>query len=408
MLHNIMLIGIVGKPSAGKSTFLNAACLTDVKTANYPFTTIEPNLGTSYIRIPCVCKEFNVIDNPKNSLCVSGVRYIPIKLLDVAGLVPDAHEGKGMGNKFLSDLARADVLIHVVDCSGSLDAEGQDIDEGTRDPMEDILFLEKEINFWFKDIILRKDWSKFIRKIEQEKLNFTELLQNRMSGLIHKEDIIKAIEQTPLDFDHLTSWTDDDILIFATKLREISKPIIIAANKIDKNPSKKIFESIKARYSGKVIPCSALAEYWLKEFHEKGIVDYNPGDSNFKILKKDSLTEKEQKILDNLQEKILDIFGSTGIQDLLNYVVFQVLNQIVVFPVYDIHNLADKDGNVLPDAHLITKGMKLKNFVQEKIHSDLAKNFIYGIDARTKLRLGESYELKNRDVVRIVSAVKPK
>src|SRR6056297_894349 len=126
-----MLVGIVGKPSSGKSTFLNAACLTDAKTANYPFTTIEPNMGTSHVRIECVCKEFGVDDNPKNSYCINQQRFVPVKLLDVAGLVPDAHKGKGMGNKFLSDLSRADALVHIVDISGSLSANGEDVEEGS-------------------------------------------------------------------------------------------------------------------------------------------------------------------------------------------------------------------------------------------------------------------------------------
>jgi len=403
-----MLIGIVGKPSSGKSTFLNSACLTEAKVGNYPFTTIEPNLGKGFIRIDCICKELNVKDNPKNSICKNGIRFIPVKLLDVAGLVPDAHIGKGMGNKFLSDLSRADVLLHVIDISGSLDAEGQEIDEGSRDPIEDIKFLEKEINYWFRDILVRKDWQKFVRKIEQEKLSFVDVFYERMAGIsVRKDHIHLAMKESNLDFEHLTVWEENDILFFATKLREISKPIIIIANKVDKPNGEEIFRKISKIYKN-TIPCSALAELWLRKFAEKGIIEYFPGDSYFKIFNKKSLSAQELDALQNIEEKILKKFGSSGIQKVINYAVFDVLKQIAVYPVYDLNTFSDKDGNVLPDAHLIASGTKLKEFVDEKIHSDLAKNFIYGINGRTKLRLGESYILQNQDVVRIVSASKGK
>ena len=265
-----MLIGIVGKPSSGKSTFLNAACLTQVKVANYPFTTIEPNLGKSFVKTKCVCREFNVEDNPKNSICEDGNRFIPINLLDVAGLVPDAHTGRGMGNKFLADLSRADVLIHVVDISGSLDGEGQEIEEGSRNPFDDVKFLEKEINYWFKDILIRKDWQKFVRKIEQEKLGFADMLFERMTGIsVKKEQIIAAMHKSKLNFKQLTTWSEDMILEFATTLREISKPIIIAANKIDKTSSNQIFTEFRKTSNTTIIPCSALAEFWLRQLQKK-------------------------------------------------------------------------------------------------------------------------------------------
>lgn len=401
-----MLIGIVGKPSSGKSTFLNAACVLDVKTGNYPFTTIDPNKGTSFVKTKCICQEFNVIDNPKNSICKLGNRFIPINLLDVAGLVPEAHAGKGMGFKFLSDLSRADVLIHVVDFSGGLDAEGNEVKEGTRDPIDDIHFLENEINFWFKDILLRKDWSKFTRRIVQEKLKFSEMLFERLNGLVTKDDITMTIETGKFDVKTIDEWSEEEMLQFAKILRENSKPIIIAANKIDKPKSKEILINVKEKYNGKIIPCSSLAEYWLRKYESKGIIEYSSGDSQFKILNKDHLTEKEKAALENIQTKILDVYGNTGIQELLNFAVFDVLKQIAVYPVYDLSNLSDKEGNVLPDSHLIPNGMHLKDFVAKKIHTDLAEHFIYGIDGRTKLRLGENHELKDKDIVKIVSAAK--
>ncbi len=404
-----MLIGIVGKPSSGKSTFLNAACLTNAKTANYPFTTIKPNVGKSAIRVKCVCREFSVKDNPKNSQCIDGNRFIPIKLLDVAGLVPDAHLNRGRGNQFLADLSRADVLIHVIDISGSLDSEGQEIKKGTHDPMADIIFLEKEINYWFKEIITRSDWGKFVRKIEQEKLSFIDLLFERLSGVsIKKEHIFIAMQKTDLDFDHLTVWSEMDILKFASNLRQVSKPILVAANKIDTPHSEAIYLNLKQRLSEKIIPCSALAEYWLRQFEQKKIIKYLPGDSIFEILNQDSLKSNELNSLQEIQIKILAKYNGTGVQKVLNTAVLEVLNKIIAYPVYDLQNFSDKDGNVFPDAYIVQNAMKLKEFVNEKIHSDLAKNFIYGINGRTKMRLGESYELRNRDIIKIVSAAKSK
>src|SRR3989338_104438 len=113
-------IGLVGAPSSGKSTFFKACTLKDVKIAPYPFTTLEPNEGLAYVRAACPCREKAV----NCGKCISGVRFVPIKLWDVAGLVPDAHKGRGRGNAFLSDVMKSDALVHVVDMSGTVDYEG--------------------------------------------------------------------------------------------------------------------------------------------------------------------------------------------------------------------------------------------------------------------------------------------
>jgi ribosome-binding ATPase YchF (GTP1/OBG family) len=402
-----MLIGIVGKPSSGKSTFLNAACLTNAKTGNYPFTTIEPNPGSGSVKIECVCKELNVNDNPKNSVCIDGIRYIPVKLLDVAGLVPDAHLGKGLGNKFLSDLSRADVLLHIVDISGELDQEGREIEGRTHDPMKDIKFLEKEIDLWFKDILLRKDWAKFTNKLSMEKQNFSDSLYDRLSGLsIKKGHIIKSLKKTGLDSKKPGKWSNDDIELFASSLRKISKPILIVANKIDKKKSEENYNKLKTELKENLIPASALSEVFIRNLAEKGIIQYFPGDSNFEIINRDDLKPKENDVLLNIKEKILKKYNNTGIQEALNQAVFGVLKNIVVFPVRDEKNYTDNDGNVLPDAFVVPLDMNLLEFVKDKIHSDLAKNFIYAVDARTKMRLGESHKLKNKDIIKIVSAGK--
>jgi len=364
-------IGIIGKPSSGKTTFLNATCLTNAKVSELPFTTIEPNKGVAYVKTNCICKELNVEDNPKNSICLEGFRFIPINMLDVAGLVPDAHKGKGLGNKFLTDLVKADVLLHIVDISGSLDKSGNIVSMGKNDPFEDIVFLENEINFWFKDIIEREDWSKFTKGISTEK--------RKVVGALHDRPEI---------------------------LRKISKPILIVANKIDKEISEKNFIELKNKYNGPILPCSALAEHLLRKYHENKIIAYIPGSSDFKIIQKQKLTSQELETLNKIKEKILIPNNGTGVQNILNYASNNIANQICVYPVSDVNTFSDNKGNVLPDAFLVKKGTRLRDFVRDKIHSEIAENFMFGIDARTKKRLGENYKLQDKNVIKIVTSSK--
>ena len=398
-------IGIIGKPSSGKTTFLNASCLTNAKVSELPFTTINPNKGVAYIKTKCVCKELNVEDNPKNSICVEGFRFIPINMLDVAGLVPDAHKGKGLGNKFLNDLIQADILLHIVDISGSLDKSGNIVSMGKNDPFEDILFLENEINLWFKNIIEREDWSKFTKGIRAEKQKIVEGLYERLSGMkINKNQIILSLKNSNLDGKDPLSWTEQDLLLFSEVLRKISKPTLIVANKIDKKISEKNFIELKTKYNGPIIPCSALAERVLREYHEKKIIKYISGSTEFNIIDKQKLTPNELESLNKIGEKILTKFNGTGIQNVLNYASINIANQICVYPVSDINSFSDNKENILPDAFLVKKGMRLKDFVRDKIHSDLAEKFMFGIDAKTKKRLGENYELQDKDVVKIVTS----
>ncbi|MFX0059822.1 MAG: YchF-related putative GTPase [Candidatus Heimdallarchaeota archaeon] len=400
-----LIIGIVGKPSSGKSTFLNAACLTNAKVSELPFTTIEPNKGVAYVKSKCLCKELKIEDNPKNSICIKGNRFIPIQLLDVAGLVPDAHKGKGLGNKFLNDLSKANMLIHILDITGSLDKTGKRISEGFNDPYEDILFLENEINMWFKEILEREDWNKFLKIFSRQRSKFIDELYKRLSGIkVKKSHIILALKDSNLEGKDPSQWDEDDLLYFSKKLREFSKPILTVANKIDKEIGKNNLEALKSRYKGSLTPCSALAEYYLRTFHEKGIINYIPGSNDFNIINRESLSQNEIEMLDNIKSKLLDEFNGTGVQKALNFAVFNISKQICVYPVSDINNYSDNKNNVLPDAILVEDGTILKDFVREKIHTDLADHFMFGIDAITKKRLGENYKLKHNDVIKIVTS----
>jgi len=400
-----LTIGIIGKPSSGKTTFLNAACLTHAKVSEIPFTTIEPNKGVAYVKNKCVCKELDVIDNPQNSICIDGTRFIPINLIDVAGLVPDAHKGKGLGNRFLNDLIKADVLLHIVDITGSLDKSGKLVSIGENDPYDDIIFLEEEINLWFKEILEREDWTKFTKTITTEKRKVVEALYDRLSGVkITKKQIILSLKDSNLEGKNPSTWSDIELLEFVKTLRRKSKPILILANKIDKEISDNNLIALKKKYVDPIIPCSALAEHFLRKYHEENVINYLPGSHDFKITNENKLKSEELEMLKKIKEKLLKKYGGTGIQNALDYASFIIANQICVYPVSDINSYSDNKNNVLPDAFLIKKGTLLRDFVGEKIHSELAENFMFGIDARTKKRLGENYELQDKDIIRIVTS----
>jgi ribosome-binding ATPase len=396
-----MLIGLIGKANVGKSTFFNAATELSAQAANYPFTTIRPNLGVSYARVKCVCREFGVQDNPVHSMCVDGNRFIPIKLIDVAGLVPGAHSGRGLGNKFLDDARQADVLIHVVDASASTDSEGKSVPVGVGDPLYDVKFVEDEFDLWLASIINR-DWNKVAREAESQAQKLENMLSKRLTGLgIGEPHIVKALDETGLRSKKATLWKEEDIFNFSKKVRTRAKPIVIAANKSDLPTAET--NIIKLNDLGlNVIPCIAEAEILLRRATKKGFLHYLPGDNSFTVRPGVVLNEQQKKALDTIHSLIAK-YGSTGVQEVIDLSCFRLLKLIVVYPVQDEIKLMDKKGNVLPDAYLLPEGSTAKDLATT-IHADIAKGFLYAIDARTKQRLGAEHKLKNNDVVKIVSA----
>jgi len=398
------LLGIVGKPNTGKSTFFSAATLAPAEIANYPFTTIKPNRGVGYVRTPCVHEEFNVSDNPANSVCMNGVRLVPVEFIDCAGLVPGAWEGRGLGNQFLDEIRKADVLIHIVDASGGTDCEGRLCRLGTNDPLEDVRFLEHEITMWMANI-LKKDWSKIARTVESESKDLLSMLEERMSGLsIRRGHVYDAIRKAGLNADKPTFWSDEDFLRFVDTLRQIAKPMLIVANKMDLPTSEANLERLK-KSSHIVVPACAEAELALRRAAEKQLIDYRPGDCNFKINKPENLSESQVRALETIREKVLLGFGSTGVQEAINSAFFKLLSMITVYPVEDLEHLADHAGRVLPDAYLVPYGTTARQLAYI-IHTELGQGFIYAVEAREKKRVGEDYVLKDRDVVSIVSARK--
>jgi ribosome-binding ATPase YchF (GTP1/OBG family) len=395
-------VGVVGKPNVGKSTFFSAATLANVPIANYPFTTIKPNIGMGYVRSPCVCREFNVTDMPSNSTCLNGIRLIPVELVDCAGLVPGAWQGRGLGNQFLDEIRQADALIHIVDAAGSTDSEGKPCDPGTHDPAEDVKFLEHELDMWLLQIV-KKEWDRAIRRVEGTKEDLVQILEEKLSGLgIRREHMVRARAKTGLNFEKPSSWSDDQLLMLVSELRRSSKPLLIAANKMDVSPAETNLEGLRA--SGHmVVPCCAEAELALRRAAEKEIISYLPGDSNFKINEGRQLTPEQLNALTRIRERVLLPLGSTGVQDALNLGFFKLLQMITVYPVEDPEKLTDHKGRVLPDAYLVPYGTTAKEFAG-LIHSDLAAGFLYATEVRSKMRVADDYVLKNNDVISIVSA----
>jgi ribosome-binding ATPase YchF (GTP1/OBG family) len=398
------LLGVIGKPNTGKSTFFSAATLAPVEIANYPFTTIKPNRGVGYVRTHCVHEELDVKDNPRNSLCLDGVRLVPVEMIDVAGLVPGAWEGRGLGNQFLDEIHRADALVHIVDASGRTDCEGRICKPGEHDPLEDVQFLEREITMWIASI-LKKDWAKIARTSEAESKDLYGMLEERLSGLsIKRSQIFEATRNAGLNADKPTLWSEEDFLKFVDTLRRISKPMLIVANKMDLPYAEANLEKLK-ELDYIVIPCCAEAELALRRAAEKQLIDYKPGDCNFKILQPEKLSQSQITALETVREKILIKNGSTGVQNAINMAYFKLLNMITVYPVEDVEHFADHNGRVLPDAYLVPYGTTARQFAYI-IHTELGESFIYAVDARERKRIGENTVLRDRDVISIVSAKK--
>ena len=394
----MLQIAVTGKPNVGKSSFFNSATASQVEMANYPFTTIDANKAVAHVISECPCKEMGVTCNPNNSQCIDGTRLIPIEVIDVAGLVTGAHEGKGLGNKFLDDLMQAKVFIHVIDASGGTDAEGNPVDLGSHDPLEDIEFLEHEIVMWMYGIV-SKNWVRLIRKVEAEHLDFSKVIFEQLSGTgILIEDVIEALRTVNPNYG---KWEDEDLIEFVRNLLNIAKPSIVIANKADLPGAKENIERMKEKYP-RVIATSAESELALMNATRAGLISYISGDSSFEILEKDKLNPNQIKALEYIQTNILDVYGSTGVQEALNTAVFELLNMIVVYPVGDEHKLTDQKGNVLPDAFLVPKGSTPRQFAYI-IHTDIGDKFMHAVDARKNMRIASDHELEDRDIIKIVT-----
>jgi len=394
-----MIISVAGKPSVGKSTMFKAATLAEVEIASHPFTTIKSHEGIAFIKLECVDKFFNTQCNPRYGYCINHFRFVPIKLYDIPGLIENAHLGEGLGLEFLNDIREADALIHIIDISGSTDEKGNPVPPLSHDPLKDVKFLENELDYWYLNI-LKKGWDKFVKSLRQENLNIKQALAKQLSGLKVTEEIVEhAIKKLNL-LHHPDQWNDKDLMDLARELRKATKPMVIAANKIDVAGSEFYLEKLKEEFPEyHIIPCSADSEIALREAAKHKLINYIPGEDNFGIIDESKLTEKQLNALNYIKNNVLKKYNSTGVQDILNYAVFNLLKYIAVFP-GGVNKLEDSEGRKLPDCFLLPHNSTALDFAF-KIHTDIGNHFVKAINVKTKQAVGKEYLLKNLDVIEI-------
>ena len=398
-------IGLIGKTNTGKTTFFNSATLSSEEISSYPFTTKSPVSGIAHAISLCVHPEFQIQDNPNNSKCLDGWRYIPIELIDLPGLIKDAWKGKGLGNQFLSIAAQSDALLHVVDASGGIDSTGQITEAGTGDPISDFADIEEELIMWYQKILEgnRDKVSKLIKTGSDVLDAITDLYRGIGVTKTHVKETFHITNLEEKDFDDFDMV---DTKKFASYLRKISKPTLIVANKVDVEGADKNFARLRERYNDSIIiPVSGDSEFVLRRAEQKGLIKYSPGSETFKIIKSDELNEKQNNALNFIKKGIMGEYMRTGVQFAINVAVFKLLKMNSIYPVADEKNLADKKGRVLPDLILLKDGATINDLAKE-IHSDLTKGLLYAKDLRYSLRLPIDYQLRDRDVVSLVSATK--
>jgi len=398
-------IGLIGKTNTGKTTFFNSATLSSAEISTYPFTTKKAETATAYAVTVCVHPEFNVTDNPNNSKCSDGWRYIPIELIDLPGLIKDAWKGKGLGNQFLSIAAQSDALLHIVDVSGSVDSSGKISEVGMGDPISDYADIEEELIMWYHKILEgnRDKISKLISSGSDKIESLTELYRGIGVKKDHIKDTLKTLGLEDKNFD---DFDVQDTKKFATHLRRISKPTLIVANKIDIEGADETFDRIRERYSDSiVVPASADSELSLRRAEQKGLIKYSPGSEQFEIIKPEDLNDKQKNALEFIKKGIMGEYMRTGVQFAINIAVFKLLKMNSIYPVANEEKLSDKKGRVLPDLILMKDGATVNDLANE-IHSDLQKGLLYAKDLRYKLRLPLDYQLRDRDVISLISASK--
>lgn len=397
----MLTFAIIGKTNVGKTTLFNAATLLNAEINNYPFTTKKPTTGTAYVCDLCVCRELALKDNPQNSACIDGWRYIPVKIIDVPGLVKDAWRGRGLGNRFLSAIGQADALIHVVDASGSIDEEGEIDKPGSGNPVQDVMDIEMEIELWISHIIDRNK-SQITHDIEYQGLE--EALNKSLTGIKTSPSHVKeALTSSELVEKPFPDWTPEDTLEFAHQLLPIIKPTLIIANKMDLPTAEENLEKLSDYYSQSLVAaCSAEAELALRLADKNGFIKYMPGQETFKILDEEALSPEQKKAIEYIMQNVMYKYMRTGIQQALNTLAFKLLKMNMIYPVSDDQRFSDNHGNILPDVHLLEDGATPLDLA-ETVHSSLKDNYILAIDARTGLRLPKDYTLRHRDIIRIMN-----
>jgi ribosome-binding ATPase YchF (GTP1/OBG family) len=374
----VIRIGLIGKTNTGKTTFFNSATLGNEEIANYPFTTKKPIHGNAHVITLCVHKEFGLVDNPRNSLCKEGWRFIPVELIDLPGLIKGAWEG--------------------------IDSSGKIAEAGAGDPIADVSDIEEELVLWY--LKLFEGNREKISRMTNTGLDTARAVTEIFGGIGVKEwHVKKSISENNIADKNIHELDSDETRRFISTLREISKPSLIVANKIDLHPAAENFKRLREHNKHMfVIPSSADAELTLRRAQNRGLIKYSPGDEIFDIYENTVLNEKQKWALNFIRKDVLGEYLRTGVQFALNIAVFKLLNMNVVYPVSDPNRLSDKKGNVLPDAFLMKNGSTVQDLASD-IHTELSKGIVYAVDVRNGLRLPGEYQIKDRDVLSIVSTM---
>ncbi|SMO79901.1 redox-regulated ATPase YchF [Halorubrum cibi] len=395
----MITVALAGKPNAGKSTFFTAATMADVDVANYPFTTIDANRGVTAVRTECPCLDRE--ERCGNERCHDGTRYVPVELLDVAGLVPGAHEGKGLGNRFLDELTNADVVLNVVDASGATNAEGEPVEPGSHDPVAEVDFIETEMDLWLAGVI-DDNWEGIERGSRAPDFDLEASLTEMLTGVGATEADVAAVLRTleyPADPKR---WDDADREALAREIRRRTKPMVVVANKADVAPPETL-DRLREATDKPVVPATADGELALRRAAEAGVVAYDPGDPDFAVT--GDVSDEQRAALESIRE-VMETLGGTGVQSALNAAVYDLLDRITVYPVQDASKWTDGTGNVLPDAFLLPDGATPPDLAYA-VHTDIGEGYLHAVDARSNRRIGEDHVLSEGDVVKIVSTAGP-
>jgi len=389
----MLSLALAGKPNAGKSTFYKSATMADVDVGNYPFTTIEPNRGVTHARTRCPCLD----REERCGNCENGIRYVPVELLDVAGLVPGAHEGRGLGNQFLDALTDADAILSVVDAAGGTDAEGEPVEVGTYDPVEEADFVEAELEQWLAGII-EKNWETVVRKSRSPDFDIDDALTEMLTGFgATVYDVAASLRAVEYPEDP-QQWTDDDRADLARDVRERTKPIVLVANKADIAPAGNV-DRLRDGTDAPVVAATADGELALRTAAAAGAIEYFPGDTDFDVVREVSDAQREG--LETIREVMAET-GGTGVQAAIDTAVYDTLDMITVYPVENETRWTDGSGETLPDAFLLPRGSTPKDLAYA-VHSDIGDGYLHAVDARSDRRIGEDHELDEGDVVKVVS-----